>query len=87
VLHKFFLVECFKMAWEGLCDNRINNRLRCTWAGVQLESLIGFLVSSFKLEFLRLIMRDSIMINDCCDYLSYDAVAPAPGCPRLSTKC
>ena len=60
MLHKFLLVECFKVACEGLCNYWVYDWLSGSWATVQLEGLVGLLIGGLKFEFLRLIVRYSI---------------------------
>lgn len=86
MLHKLLLVECVEMARESLRYNGVNHWLACSRAGIQLEGLIGLLISSLKLKLLRLILRYSKAILIINIYLNWETVEPAPGWPMVSTS-
>ena len=59
-----FFVESLEMSGESLCDDWCDVRLTGLGTSCEFEGLIDCLISSFKLEFLRLVLGYSMRVLD-----------------------
>ena len=73
MFHILFLVECIEVPGEGLCHHGIDNWLGRSRSLVQLEGLVGLLVRRLKFEFLRLIVRYSVVYILSIGYITLAA--------------
>ena len=62
MFNEFLLVESIEMFREGLSHDWFNVGLTSLRASLKLEGLIDCLISCFKLELFRLVLRNSKVI-------------------------